>query len=72
MEVRFDDGFHRDLKRIRDSDLLRRVERAIEGVEAAPTISEIPGIEGMRARGRFYRIRMGEYRIGNILHILQS
>ena len=72
MEVSFDDSFNRDLRRIRDTALRRRVERAIGDVEAAPTISEIPGIERMRARGRFYRIRVGEYRIGNILHILQS
>ena len=42
----------------------RRVERAIERVEAASTISEIPGIERMTARGRFYRIQVGKYRIG--------
>ena len=64
MEVRFDDKFNRDLRRIRDSALRRRVGHAIEGVEAAPTISEIPGIERTRARGRFYRIRVGDYRIG--------
>ena len=64
MEVRFDTSFNRDLRRIRDADLRRRVERAIGNVEAASTISEIPGIERMTARGRFYRIQVGKYRIG--------
>ena len=64
MEVRFDTSFNRDLRRVRDSALRRRVGRAIERVEAAPTLSEIPGIERMTARGRFYRIQVGKYRIG--------
>ena len=64
MEVRFDTSFNRDLRRVRDSALRRRVERAIERVEAASTISEIPGIERMTARGRFYQIQVGKYRIG--------
>ena len=51
-------------RRVRDSALRRRVERAIERVEAASTLSEIPGIERMTARGRFYRIQVGKYRIG--------
>ena len=64
MEVRFDANFDRDLKQIRDDDLRRRIERAIENAESASTVSEITGIRRLRARGSFYRIRIGDYRIG--------
>ena len=64
MEVRFDSSFYRDFRRIRDPGLRRRVERAIENVEAAATLSEIPGLRRMRADGGFYRMRLGQYRVG--------
>lgn len=64
MEVRFDSSFDRDLKQIRDDDLRLRVERAIESAESASTVPEIPGIKRLRAKGSFYRIRVGDYRIG--------
>ena len=64
MEVRFDASFDRDLRRIRDADLRRRVGRLIEDVEAASALSEIPGMRRVRAGGRFYRIRVGNYRVG--------
>ena len=64
METRFDAGFNRDLRRIRNSDLRRRIGQAIQNVQSASTISEVPGIRRLRARGNFYRIRVGDYRIG--------
>jgi mRNA interferase RelE/StbE len=45
----------RDLQKIRDESLRRRVREAIEHVEAAETLREASG---------FYRIRVGDYRIG--------
>ena len=64
MEVRADVRFDRDLKRIRNANLLRRVERAVEDLEAASAIFEVPGVVRLTAGGNFYRIRVGDYRIG--------
>ena len=65
MQVRFDAGFNRDLRRMRnDANLRRRVERAIAGIESAPTLSQIQGIARMTASGAYYRIRIGDYRLG--------
>jgi mRNA interferase RelE/StbE len=64
MRVRYRPRFDRELRRTRNAAVRCRVESAIEDVKAASTVSEIPGIERMRARGRFYRIRVGKYRIG--------
>ena len=64
MEVRADVRFDRDLKRIRNANLLSRVERVVEDLKKASAIFQVPGIVRMTARGNFYRIRVGDYRIG--------
>ena len=64
MEVRADVRFDRDLRRIRNANLIRRVERVVVDLEEASVISDVPGIVRMAARGNFYRIRVGDYRVG--------
>ncbi len=64
MEVKFDASFNRDLRRIRDADLRRRVERVIEEIEGASAITEVSGVRRIASRGRYYRIRVGDYRVG--------
>ena len=64
MEIRFRPRFNRELRRTRNPNLRRRVERAIEDVKTAPAVSEIPGIRRLSTSGNFYRIRVGDYRIG--------
>ena len=64
MEIRFRPRFNRELARIRNPNLRRRVGRAIEDVKTSATVSEIPGIRRLSASGNFYRIRVGHYRIG--------
>ena len=64
MKLRVDARFDRDLKRIRNADLLRRVDRVIVDIERASAISEIPRIERLTARGNFFRVRVGDYRVG--------
>ena len=56
----------RDLKRIRDATLRQRVSQTIEALEAAARISDVPGVlkESSHARGHYYRIRIGDYRLG--------
>ncbi len=65
MEIEPSPRFNRDIRRVGNADLRRRVSRAIETLETASTISEIPGIAKVRsARGHHYRIRIGNYRLG--------
>jgi mRNA interferase RelE/StbE len=60
-------SFTRDLQRIRDQSLLRRVRETIDDVEAASTVRDIKNLKKLRAEGRYYRIRLGDYRIGVII-----
>ena len=64
MRLAFRKSFERDLKRISDPVVLRRVRQSIEKVEAADDMSRVRGARRLSGSGSFYRIRIGEYRIG--------
>ena len=64
MNVEFRSSFARDLKRIRDRDLRRRVGEIIELVERVQSLQEVENIKKLRGGDCYYRIRVGDYRIG--------
>ena len=65
MEVERRASFVRDIRRIRDATLLRRTERIIQELEAVSALPDMTGVSIVRsARGRHYRIRIGEHRLG--------
>jgi mRNA interferase RelE/StbE len=64
VRVSFEASFARDLKGIKDKALLRRVEQVIAEVKATTALSEIKNLVKMRGYATFYRIRLGDYRIG--------
>ncbi len=64
MKTVFRRSFARDLKKIKNQSILERVKRAIEEVEVAANLQEISNLARMSGAGGFYRIRIGEYRIG--------
>ena len=64
MNTAFRESFEADLTAIRDAALLRRIRKVIEQVEAARTFQQIPNLKRLEASGKYYRIRMGDYRLG--------
>lgn len=64
MNVEFKGSFARDLKRIRDNDLKRRVKEIIELVERVQSLQEVQNVKKLRGGDCYYRIRVGDYRIG--------
>ena len=64
MKVEPNRGFTRDLRRIRSSELRQRLLRKIEELEAASDITEVRGVVKMTGEGTYYRIRIGDYRLG--------
>ena len=64
MKIAFEASFARDLKRVRDKQLLQRVQQVIEGVKEAATIDTVAGVKKMQGYDMFYRVRLGDYRIG--------
>jgi len=64
VKVSFEASFARDLKRLKDKELLERVKQIVEEVKAAAGLSDIKNLSKMRGYATFYRIRLGDYRIG--------
>ena len=64
MKVEPNRGFTRDLRKIRSSELRQRVLRKIEELEDASAITDVRGVIKMTGEGSYYRIRIGEYRLG--------
>jgi len=64
LKVRFKESFARDLKTLKDKTLLGRIRTLIEDVEKANTLADIAGLKKLRGGGTYYRVRLGDYRIG--------
>lgn len=64
MKTAFRESFDSDLAAITDQSLRRRIRKIIEQVEAAQTFQQIPNLKRLEAAGKYYRIRLGDYRVG--------
>jgi len=64
MKVEFDSSFHKRLIKIKDRAILEKVKQVILHVEDAKDIQHIHGIKKLEGFKTFYRIRIGDYRIG--------
>jgi len=64
LKVEFKESFLKDIKSIRDKSVLAKVKSAIESVELANTFDEITHLKKMRGSREYYRIRIGDFRIG--------
>lgn len=64
MKVRYEASFEKDLKSIGDKNLLKKIKKVIEEVQQADDSSSINNLKKLRGYDTFYRIRIGDYRIG--------
>lgn len=67
MKVVFRKSFERDLKKIKDRTILAKIRQSIEEIETAVSSKDLSGVKKLGSAGRFYRIRVGEYRIGLVI-----
>ena len=64
MKVAYEVAFYRDVKRVRSKKVRRQVQRVIDEVKNASTMNEIAGLAKLHGYRTFYRVRVGDYRIG--------
>jgi len=64
MNTQFKESFTKDLRKIRDKDLLNRAKAVIETVEQVQSLSQIPNLERLEGWSKYYRVRLGDYRVG--------
>ncbi len=68
MNVEFRKSFEKDLSSIQDVALLQRIRTVIEEVETAENLNEVTNIKKLKGVGAYYRIRVGDYRIGIVVN----
>jgi mRNA interferase RelE/StbE len=64
VKVQFRASFSKDLRSIKDKDLLGRIRETIEYIEKAQKLPDIANLKKLKGGSIYYRIRVGEYRIG--------
>ncbi len=64
MQVEFRKTFKQDLKNLKDGKVLKRIQKVVEELELANALSEIRNIKLLQGHEDFYRIRVGDYRVG--------
>ena len=64
MKAEFKNSFIRDLKRVKEKLIKDRVKETIELVEKAANLHEVKNLKKLKDGDRYYRISLGEYRLG--------
>jgi len=64
MIIKIDKRFDKDINIINDKTLLINIADCIEQVQKSKTITQIKKIKKLKNSNNFYRIRIGDYRIG--------
>ena len=64
MKIEFDKSFDKSLDKIGDKSIFPSIEKLILNCEKAKSIREIPHLKKMVGYDNYYRVRLGNYRIG--------
>jgi len=64
VKFRVEKSFDRDVDRIKDKALLRKLRTFIAAIENAETLHGISHIKKIEGYESFYRIQIGDYRLG--------
>lgn len=64
MNLEFKGSFVRDLKKIKEKQLQGQIRELIEKVEASANITELESMKKLTGSDVYYRIRLGDYRVG--------
>ncbi|OGV99763.1 MAG: hypothetical protein A2Z59_00660 [Nitrospinae bacterium RIFCSPLOWO2_02_39_17] len=64
MNVQFRASFSKDLRNIKNKNLLYRIKEVIEHIEKAQNLQDISNLKKLKGRNIYYRVRVGDYRIG--------
>jgi mRNA interferase RelE/StbE len=64
MNIEFTKSFIKDLKVIKDKELLDRIKKIILEIENSSTLSDLSNVKYIVNSHFYYRIRIGDFRIG--------
>ena len=64
MKVKIDKSFERDTDKLSDKKLSRKIAVCIEAVQNCRSLNEISNLKKLQGSKNYYRIRIGDYRVG--------
>lgn len=64
MNIEFDRSFEKSLDKIKNRALFQKIEKIITEFERARSLNDLPNIKKLTGFRSYYRIRIGEYRLG--------
>jgi mRNA interferase RelE/StbE len=64
MNVIFDRSFSKSLNKLNDKEIRSKIEQIIIEAESADSLIQITNLKKMQGFKTFYRIRIGDFRIG--------
>ena len=64
MKIVVQKSFEKDIAKVRDKGLALKVLALIEELETIQKLNEIPHLKKIKTKDNFYRIRVGQYRLG--------
>ncbi|TVQ57717.1 MAG: type II toxin-antitoxin system mRNA interferase toxin, RelE/StbE family [Spirulina sp. DLM2.Bin59] len=64
MQIEFKKSFQKDLTKITDRQTLSKIKKVIEEVQQSQSLQDISQIKKLQGQPNYYRIRLGNYRIG--------
>ena len=67
MKVQFQESFLKDVEALGDSAIKKRVRKAIAQAEQAAALKDIRNLKKLKGGDEYYRIRIGDYRLGLVL-----
>jgi len=67
MQIVFKDSFKKDLRKSANSNLCKKVMLIINEIEKAQNIHQINNIAKLSGTDNYFRIRIGDYRLGLLI-----
>lgn len=64
MKIQYDKSFYKSLEKIKDRSILKRIETVILRAEKTENIDRLPNSKKLVGYAVYYRIKLGDYRIG--------
>jgi mRNA-degrading endonuclease RelE of RelBE toxin-antitoxin system len=64
MIVEYRNAFLRDIKKIKSQSTKDLIKQVIEECENASAVSQIPHCEPLTSKGKFFKLKHGQYRFG--------
>jgi mRNA interferase RelE/StbE len=64
VELEFRDSFLKDVKRIKETAVKKKIAAVISDVQLAASLLDLKNVKKLEGSNTYYRIRVGDYRVG--------